>query len=114
MKPYYDIAGVVLAGGKSSRFGSDKAMAPVDGVPMVARVANELSKVCGAGVVISGNPSQYAELGYPTVPDKYAELGPMGGIVSTLGIADAPFTLFVPCDMPNITAKLLAQLAKYI
>ena len=114
MKPYNNIAGVVLAGGKSTRFGSDKALQHIDGVPMAARAADLLSSICGAGVMISGTPSLYDQLGYTTVPDRKKELGPIGGIVSTLGLDVAPYTLYLPCDMPGVTPELLARLPEAI
>lgn len=77
------ILGVVLAGGKSSRFGSDKALAEFDGQTLLARAVDTLSGWCGY-VVVAGRNSAPA----PTLPDWPApDMGPLGGLAAALHLA---------------------------
>lgn len=75
--------GVILAGGASSRMGTDKALVEVAGIPMVERVGAALEQVAPGGVMVSGREGSLA--GYPCEPDAYpGRTGPLGGIATTL------------------------------
>lgn len=77
------ILGVVLAGGKSSRFGSDKALAELDGRTLIANAVDMLSGWCEF-VVVAGRKSAPA----PTLPDWPAPgMGPLGGLAAALHLA---------------------------
>ncbi len=77
------ILGVVLAGGKSSRFGSDKALAELDGHSLIARAVDTLSGWCEY-VVVAGRAIAPA----PTLPDWPAPgMGPLGGLAAALHLA---------------------------
>lgn len=101
------IVGVVLAGGKSSRFGSDKALAELDGQTLIARAVDALSGWCEY-VVVAGRATAPA----PTLPDWPApDMGPLGGLAAALHLAhdigyDAVLSLGVdtaglPDDLPE-------------
>ena len=77
------ILGVVLAGGQSSRFGSDKALAELDGHTLLTRAVDLLSGWCEY-VVVAGRETAPA----PTLPDwPRAGMGPLGGIAAALHLA---------------------------
>jgi len=77
------ILGVVLAGGKSSRFGSDKALAEVGGRTLIARAVDQLAGLC-EDVVVAGR----AEAPTRTIPDwPGPDHGPLGGIAAALNLA---------------------------
>jgi len=77
------ILGVVLAGGKSSRFGSDKALAELDGHTLIARAVDALSGWCEY-VVVAGRETAPA----PTLPDWPApDMGPLAGLAAALHLA---------------------------
>jgi molybdenum cofactor guanylyltransferase len=74
------ILGLVLAGGQSTRFGSDKALAELDGQSLLARAVAALSAYC-AKVVIAGRSEGPAQC----IPDwPRANMGPLGGIAAGL------------------------------
>ena len=74
------ILGVVLAGGQSSRFGSDKALAELDGATLLARAVDSLSAWCEKVVVVGRE-----EAPAPTLPDwPRPGMGPLGGIAAAL------------------------------
>lgn len=102
-------AGWVLAGGRSSRMGTDKALLEIDGRPLLLRVADRLSQVCGS-VAIIGNPDRYANSGLRVVPDSFPGLGPLAGIEAALAATSAEANLIAACDMPSLDAGNLQAL----
>jgi molybdopterin-guanine dinucleotide biosynthesis protein A len=102
-------SGFVLAGGRSSRMGRDKALLPYRGTTLLKYVAGVVEEVVG-NVAIIGNSTRYAHLGYPVYPDKLADLGPLGGIYTALCVSEVEWNLIVACDMPALTVPLLRSL----
>lgn len=104
------ILGVVLAGGQSSRFGSDKALAQLAGHSLLARAADLLAGWC-EHVVVAGRETAPA----PTLPDwPQPGMGPLAGIAAALHLAadqgyDAVLSIGV--DAPDLPDDLLALLA---
>ncbi len=74
----------VLSGGKSRRFGSDKARAELDGLPLIVRVAAVLRAAFGEVVVVADRPGKYADLGLPTIADRRPDCGPAAGLETAL------------------------------
>ena len=111
------ILGCVLAGGQSSRFGSDKALAELGGQTLIARAVESLSGWC-EHVVVVGRELAPA----PTLPDwPRPHMGPLAGIAAALHLArdegyDAVLTCGVdsaelPDDLPALLAPAPAYLA---
>ena len=92
----------ILAGGKSSRFGSDKARAEIDGQPLITRVADRLAPVVGATTVVADVVDKYIDLNLRTIADIEPGLGPMGGLATALGDVEGEELLLVSCDMANL------------
>ena len=110
------ILGAVLAGGQSSRFGSDKALAELDGATLLARAVDSLSAWCEKVVVVGRE-----EAPAPTLPDwPRPGMGPLGGIAAALHLArdedfDAVLTLGVDtADLPDDLPALLAPGPAYL
>lgn len=77
------ILGAVLAGGKSSRFGSDKALALLDGEPLIELAARALARSCEAVVVVGREAAPVP--GVALLPDwPQPDLGPLGGLAAAL------------------------------
>lgn len=99
------VLGAVLAGGQARRFGSDKALAPVDGVAMIDRVIAALAPQVD-GILICGR----AWGDHASVPDDPSGgLGPLAGLNAALHYAVAhghDRVLSVPCDTPYLPANL--------
>src|SRR6185437_8626930 len=77
-----DVNGYVLAGGKSSRMGRDKAMLELAGKPLVQRAVEKLRRVCAEVFVVGNRPELEAYA--PVVQDLHEECGPLGGIEAAL------------------------------
>jgi molybdopterin-guanine dinucleotide biosynthesis protein A len=107
------LAGAVLTGGASTRMGADKALFPVDGVPMAVRVAVALRSVgCDPVALIGGDARRLAALGEDLVADLAPGAGPAGGVRSAIeafgGGADA--LVITSCDLAFVTAAQLSPL----
>jgi molybdopterin-guanine dinucleotide biosynthesis protein A len=98
--------GLVLAGGRSSRMGRDKALLPWRGQTMLQHMQALLRAAGAARVLVSGG-----QAGPGAIADAVAHAGPLGGIASVAGqLADGPL-LVVPVDMPRLTPVLLRAIA---
>ncbi|MBP7332811.1 MAG: molybdenum cofactor guanylyltransferase [Firmicutes bacterium] len=106
-----DVAGVILAGGKSRRMGTDKALLTVGRDAMIERVAAELGKVFKEILISGGNEETGARLGLKVVPDLIKGWGPLSGIHASLLAAQSRKCLLVPCDMPFLSAELARIMA---
>ncbi|MCY2975369.1 MAG: molybdenum cofactor guanylyltransferase [Planctomycetota bacterium] len=75
----------ILAGGRSSRFGSDKARATVDEIPLVVRLQQSIARKVNAQIfVIANEVDAYHDLGLATLADDVPHLGPVSGIATAL------------------------------
>lgn len=101
------VTGVILAGGKSSRFGKNKAFVEIDGIRLIERVVSKLDSVFDRLVIISNTPREYAYLGLPVYVDLIKGLGPIGGIYTGLEAIEEDAGFFVACDMPFMNGQLI-------
>jgi molybdenum cofactor guanylyltransferase len=107
------VSGVILAGGKSRRMGgSPKALLPFGGRPLIEHIAETLRSVLPDCLVVTNTPELYESLGLPMVGDVFPEGGSLGGIYSGLRAASGDAALCVACDMPFLSAVLVAHLAE--
>ncbi|HZL56975.1 MAG TPA: molybdenum cofactor guanylyltransferase [Bryobacteraceae bacterium] len=102
-------AGWILAGGRSSRMGTDKALIEIEGRPLALRIADELAKSCGS-VSLVGDPALYGTLGLPVVRDTFPGQGPLAGIEAALGASALEWNLIVACDMPALDSATIESL----
>ncbi|MEO1968911.1 MAG: molybdenum cofactor guanylyltransferase [Sphingomonadaceae bacterium] len=104
------VLGVVLAGGQSRRFGSDKALAILDGRRLLDHAVAAMSQMVAAVVVVGREEAPVA-----TVPDRpRARMGPLGGICGALAHAQAEgfdAILTVPVDALRLPDDLLQRLS---
>jgi molybdenum cofactor guanylyltransferase len=104
------ITGVILAGGKSTRYGTNKAFAEVQGVRLIERTIRVMGSVCPRLLLVTNTPAEYAYLQLPMVEDLIKGLGPLGGIYTGLEVIDDENGLFVACDMPFLRKDLLRHM----
>jgi molybdenum cofactor guanylyltransferase len=100
------VGGFVLAGGKSSRMGVDKALLEIDGVPLIGRAARLLQSVTGEPTIIAAT-SLYSSLGAKIVADDWPGHGPLGGMATALRVSRTPWNLIIACDLPYLTKPWL-------
>lgn len=102
-------AGFVLAGGRSTRMGRDKALLPIGGSTLIEHVAALVREAAG-NVTVIGPPERYAHLGLPILADAIESKGPLTGLYTALSTSPADWNLLVACDMPGLTAEFLQSL----
>jgi len=110
------VAGYVLAGGGSTRFGRDKALVKFAGRSMLAR-AIELMRGVRSEVRIIAPPGKYANFETEAVNDLWPGEGPLGGIVTALlhtreHVPACEWNMIVSCDMPFLTAQWMQHLVE--
>lgn len=104
-----NITGVIMAGGKSSRMGSDKGLLPFRGKLLIQYSIDLLKSFCSE-LLISTQNEAYAQFGIPLVKDDIPDCGPMGGIYSALKASKTDYIFVLACDMPfvsNVTIQTL-------
>lgn len=107
--------GAILAGGRNSRYGGVKALAPVGGERIIDRVAGALRAVTTDVVLIANDAPAYAEVRLPMRADSVPGVGVLGGILTAVewaregGLSGA---LVVACDMPFASSGLLGRLVE--
>ncbi len=106
-----DADGYVLVGGRSSRFGSDKAVHKIGGRPMALRAADALRPHVGT-VTLVGGTFNHLELGLPSIPDSVDSAGPLGGIVAALQHARSSLCVVLACDMPHVASAPIETLIR--
>ena len=110
MKKIPDITGVILAGGASSRFGSNKALATLDSIPLIEHAAKQLENLFSQNLLITNTPATYAFLGWPMTGDVYQKCGPLGGIHAALQAIKTSKAFVVGCDMPLLNPLLISHI----
>lgn len=111
MKKELEIEAFVLAGGKSSRMGSDKGVVQLKGKPMISYVLETLQKV-GLPVRIIANNKNYESFGFPVVHDVVKDKGPLGGLLTAFENSTADAVVLVSCDMPFLPEESIKRLIK--
>jgi molybdopterin-guanine dinucleotide biosynthesis protein A len=107
------INGFVLAGGKSRRMGQDKGLMPLAGRPLILRVAEILRPVVRA-VTLLALPARCENLGLPVISDLLPDCGPLAAICTGLSSSDAEWKLFLACDLPHISSRLVELLVQRV
>lgn len=105
------IAGAVLAGGKSERFGSDKRFFKIGGKTLLEIACGKIRKNFEDRYIVIDKSSSINIYGFKTIYDEVEGLGPMGGIYSLLKVVKR--CVFIPVDMPFILDSTLKKLASY-
>lgn len=106
-----DAAGFVLAGGRSSRMGRDKALVELSGQTLAAR-AIDLLQSADLSAAIAGTRSEIADIA-PVIPDQEPDQGPLSGICSALSSTQAELAVFISVDLPLLPASLLKFLLSH-
>jgi molybdopterin-guanine dinucleotide biosynthesis protein A len=104
------LSGFVLAGGKSTRMGQDKAAATLNGLTLLQHALAALRVVC-RDVAILGKHDLYGTVA-PVYEDIFPGCGPLGGIHAALSSSKTQFNLIIAVDTPFLAPKFLAYLTE--
>ena len=113
--PLDDVTGIVLAGGRSSRFGSDKLVAELDGRPLLHHALEAAATVAAQIVVVAApgiEPSIPVDLAsrVRVVHDPEPFGGPLVGLMAALSVVERSIVLVVGGDMPQLVPAVLSRL----
>jgi molybdopterin-guanine dinucleotide biosynthesis protein A len=111
MEPTPPLAGLVLAGGASTRMGEDKALIAFEGRPLIQRVAGRVAAIAAPVLIATGVPGRFGPTGFAEVGDAVFGRGPLGGLLAGLEVAPHQLMAVVAVDMPYLSSELLAYLA---
>jgi molybdenum cofactor guanylyltransferase len=101
----FSVSAYVLAGGRSSRMGRDKALLELGGKPLIEHMVGKLRQLSDHVSILSGSPELAGFA--PLVPDLRESCGPLGGLEAALAHASRPWALVLPVDMPFLPVVLL-------
>lgn len=106
------LTGAILAGGHSSRFGSNKALFAPNGETLISKAAGLLRSVAREVLVSASqtNAGDYDFLGLEIVVDQHPDSGPMGGLETLLQRCTTPWLLVLTCDMPFVDKDTLIRM----
>ena len=104
---------VILAGGKSSRMGSNKAFLKIKGKTFIERQIDLLREMFDEIFISANTPSEYESLNLPVFKDLYPEKGPLCGIYTSLINSDSASTFMLACDMPFVESELIKYLKDF-
>ncbi len=109
-----DITGVILAGGKSQRFGSDKALAPVgENIVMIQKIVQVMKDVFEETLILAKDKNKFSFLEAPwaqVLNDLSPEVHPLHGLTSALAYARTDKIFISACDMPFLHADLIQRI----
>lgn len=110
-----EVLGAVLAGGRSQRYGEDKAFVTVGGLSLVRRAASVMKPVTRRVVLVANDLRRYRPEGFDVRPDVRPGVGALGGVHTAVSWAREEGmlgALVVACDMPFVPPALLAELVR--
>jgi len=111
MKRNNNITGIILAGGKSSRMGSDKGLVRLNGKPFIAHIIAILKPLVKDVIIVSNN-SAYDVFNLKRVNDIIENSGPLAGLHTGLFHSETESNLVLSCDIPLISAAVLEKLIR--
>lgn len=109
MKTKNNITGIILAGGKSSRMGTDKGFVIYKNKAFVQHIIEALQPLVDEIIIVSNNPD-YDFFGFKRVNDLIENAGPVAGIYSGLQYSKTENNLVISCDVPLINSETLSLL----
>ena len=107
-----NVNGYILAGGKSSRMGTDKGLLIFKEKAIIEYVIEQLQPAVNRLTIVSNNP-EYKKFGFSVIADLIKEIGPAGGIYTALNHTDTGFNFVVSCDMPFVTRAAIEFIIKH-
>ena len=111
MTTKYSVA--ILAGGKSTRMGQDKALLKLNNERFIDQLAREF-RPCGEVFLSAAHAGDYADVGLTVVVDEHKEIGPIEGIRQALIYAHKDYVFVCAADMPFLKKEMAEYLAEFI
>lgn len=100
------VSGYILAGGKSSRMGTDKGLLDFKGKMIIEQIIEQFRPAVNNLVIVSNN-EVYRQFGLTVIPDIIKDMGPAGGIFAALTHSDSEQNFILGCDMPFVNTAAI-------
>jgi molybdopterin-guanine dinucleotide biosynthesis protein A len=110
---YNDITGFILAGGKSTRMGTNKSLLKIGGITIIERVVNLMRDLFQEVLLITNQPEEFSFLKLTMLEDIHKNIGPLAGIHSALLNTTTDKSFIISCDIPLMTADVIKYLVDY-
>ena len=105
---------LILAGGKSSRFGQNKALAPFGATSLIEHIIDQLEPLFENIIISANSPSDFTPLRLQVCGDVLPGGGPLAGLHSGLKASNDEYVFVTACDMPNISVELINKMRETI
>lgn len=105
-----NFTGIILAGGKSQRMGTDKGMLSLNGKSFISHVYEAMKPIFGDNIVVVSSNTDYDAYGYNRIEDLISDKGPVGGLYTALKQSKTKFNLVLSVDVPLVSTELLQWL----
>jgi len=106
-----NITGVILAGGKNTRMGANKAFLEIDGERLIDKTLSIYRQIFAEIIIVTNDPLSYIEFAdAAVVTDIYKGKGPLGGIYTGLFYSNHPYAFISACDMPYLNKDFIDYL----
>jgi FdhD protein len=106
------VTAAILAGGASSRMGTNKALLMVDGAPIITRTYQKLARLFHEVIIVTNRPDDYTFLPCRKVPDIFPGVGSIAGLHSALAHSTTERTFVTACDMPFVDTTVIRYLCE--
>ena len=110
---YSDINGVILAGGKSSRMGTNKSLLKIGNQTIIERISDLMKSIFSEVIIITNSPDEYKLLNIPIFEDIYKWKGPLAGIHSALVHSKTEKIFVLSCDVPLMSKEMIEYIIEY-
>ena len=105
---------IILAGGQSSRMGTNKALLQLNGKTVIEGMVEKVERIASEVIIVTNTFEDYAFLHLPMIEDKRKGKGPLAGIEAGLAATKNDRNLIIACDMPFISTKVGKYLLSYL
>lgn len=106
-----NLSGIILAGGKSSRMGTNKAFVLFQNRRMIDWSYEKLTPFTSS-ILVSSN-SNIPDMDARIIPDIFPDKGPLGGLYASLLASESEWNLLIPCDVPLVPVELFKQMLPF-
>jgi molybdopterin-guanine dinucleotide biosynthesis protein A len=107
-----DISAYIIAGGRSKRFGQDKALYPYQGRPLIEYAIETAKRAFGRVAIVADRADRFSFPDIPCHPDLVPGLGPIGGVLTALHHSDTDHVFILACDMPELDQGLMVHMGE--
>lgn len=108
-----DFTVIILAGGKSTRMGQNKALLPIGNDTEIAHLVKLAKKITKHIIVVTNEFQSFTTLNVKLVADLRKNMGPLAGIEAGLTATTTDLNLILACDMPFINVEIALEIMKY-